>query len=90
MGRHLAWTEEAWSDYVYWQKQDKKTLRRINKLLSDVLRTPFEGIGKPESLKENLSGFWSRRIDDTHRLVYAVSNSHITVIACRYHYGSKS
>ncbi len=89
MGRQLAWTDEAWSDYVYWQSQDKKTLKRINKLISDVIRSPFEGIGKPESLKENLSDFWSRRIDDTHRFVYAVSNSHITVIACRYHYGSK-
>lgn len=89
MGRQLAWTDEAWSDYVYWQSQDKKTLKRINKLISDAIRSPFEGIGKPESLKENLSDFWSRRIDDTHRFVYAVSNSHITVIACRYHYGSK-
>ncbi len=88
MGRQLAWTDEAWSDYVYWQSQDKKTLKRINKLISDAIRSPFEGIGKPESLKENLSDFWSRRIDDTHRFVYAVSNSHITVIACRYHYGS--
>ena len=86
MSRHLAWTEAAWSDYVYWQSQDKKTLKRINKLVNDVLRTPFEGIGKPESLKENLSGFWSRRINDTHRLVYAVSDNHITIIACRYHY----
>jgi len=89
VGRQLAWTDEAWSDYVYWQSQDKKTLKRINKLISDAIRSPFEGIGKPESLKENLSDFWSRRIDDTHRFVYAVSNSHITVIACRYHYGSK-
>ncbi|OAI06078.1 addiction module protein [Methylomonas methanica] len=86
MTRLLAWTEAAWSDYLYWQRQDKKTRIRINKLISKVLRTPFEGIGKPEALKENLAGFWSRRIDDTHRLVYAVSDSHITVIACRYHY----
>jgi len=87
MSRILAWTEIAWSDYLYWQSQDKKTLKRINKLILEVLRTPFEGIGKPEPLKENLSGFWSRRIDDTHRLVYAVTNTHVTVIACRYHYG---
>lgn len=86
MSRHLAWTEAAWSDYVYFQSQDRKTLKRINKLISDVLRSPFEGIGKPEPLRENLSGFWSRRIDDANRLVYAVSDSHITVIACRYHY----
>ncbi|MDT4288835.1 Txe/YoeB family addiction module toxin [Methylomonas sp. MO1] len=86
MTRLLGWTEAAWSDYLYWQGQDKKTLIRINKLITEVLRTPFEGIGKPEALKENLAGFWSRRINDTHRLVYAVSDSHITVIACRYHY----
>lgn len=86
MTKLLAWTEAAWSDYLYWQGQDKKTLIRINKLITEVLRTPFEGIGKPEALKENLTGFWSRRIDDTNRLVYAVSDSHIIVIACRYHY----
>ena len=84
--RLLLWTDEAWSDYVYWQGQDKKTLKRINKLISDSKRTPFEGIGKPESLKENLSGFWSRRIDDTNRLVYAVDNTSLTIISCRYHY----
>ena len=89
MSRCLAWTDEAWSDYVYWQGQDKKTLKRINKLISNVKRTPFEGVGKPEPLKENLSGFWSRRIDDTHRLVYAITETHITIIACRYHYNQK-
>lgn len=86
MTRILAWTELAWSDYVYWQSQDKKTLKRINRLLTDTMRHPFVGIGKPEALKENLSGFWSRRIDDTNRLVYAVDDSYVTVIACRYHY----
>lgn len=86
MSKNLAWTEAGWSDYVYWQSQDKKTLRRINKLIDNTIRTPFEGIGKPERLKENLSGFWSRRIDDTHRLVYAVNDTYITIIACRYHY----
>lgn len=86
MTRLLAWTEDSWSDYVYWQGQDKKTLRRINKLITDTKRSPFEGIGKPEHLKENLSGFWSRRIDESNRLVYAVSDSHTTVISCRYHY----
>jgi len=86
MSRHLAWTAAAWADYIYWQGQDKKTLKRINKLISNTLRTPFEGIGKPESLKENLSGFWSRRIDDSHRLVYAVTDTHITIIVCKYHY----
>ena len=83
----LSWTKEAWSDYLYWQTQDRKTLKRINKLIIDSQRSPFEGIGKPEPLKENLSGFWSRRIDDTHRLVYAVDENQITIIACRYHYG---
>ena len=86
MSRLLAWTDAAWKDYVYWQSQDKKTLKRINKLIEDTKRTPFEGIGKPEPLKENLSCFWSRRIDDTNRLVYAVDDKHITVISCRYHY----
>ncbi|NJM67008.1 MAG: Txe/YoeB family addiction module toxin [Acaryochloris sp. RU_4_1] len=86
MTRKLVWTEQAWSDYLYWQGQDKKTLKRINKLIEAVLRSPFEGIGKPEPLKENLSGFWSRRIDDTHRLIYAVEDQYLTIIACRYHY----
>ena len=86
MIRLLAWTDDAWSDYVYWQGQDKKTLKRINKLITDTKRSPFEGIGKPEPLKENLSGFWSRRVDESNRLVYAVNDSHITVISCRYHY----
>jgi len=84
--RLLCWTDESWRDYVYWQSQDKKTLKRINKLISDVKRSPFEGIGKPEPLKENLSGFWSRRIDESNRLVYVVEESSITIISCRYHY----
>ena len=82
----LAWTKEAWSDYVYWQGQDKKTIRRINRLIIDAQRSPYEGIGKPESLKENLSGFWSRRIDEANRLVYVVDNKQLTIISCRYHY----
>ena len=86
MTRLLAWTDDAWSDYAYWQGQDKKTLKRINKLIADTKRSPFDGIGKPEPLKENLSGFWSRRIDESNRVVYAVNDSHITVISCRYHY----
>jgi len=77
---------QSWSDYLYWQTQDNKTLKRINKLITDVKRSPFEGIGKPEPLKENLSGFWSRRIEDTNRLVYAVDEEAITIISCRYHY----
>lgn len=82
----LAWTNEAWKDYEYWQTQDKKTLKRINKLIKDTMRTPFDGIGKPEPLKENLSGFWARRIDDTNRLVYACDKNTLTIISCRYHY----
>ena len=82
----LAWTHEAWSDYLYWQGQDRKTLKRINKLIADTQRSPFNGIGKPEPLKENLAGFWSRRIDETNRLVYAVNNTQLTIISCRYHY----
>ena len=84
--RLLTWTDEASSGYLYWQTQDKKTLKRINNLIAYVKRSPFEGIGKPEALKENLSGFWSRRIDDINRLVYAVDDDAITIISCRYHY----
>jgi toxin YoeB len=83
---NIMWTAEAWDDYVYWQGQDKKTLRRINQLIKDVQRSPFEGIGKPEPLKENLTGFWSRRIDETNRLVYEVDGTQINIISCRYHY----
>lgn len=82
----VAWTSEAWSDYLYWQGQDKKTLIRINRLIKDISRSPYTGIGKPEMLKANLSGFWSRRIDDTHRLVYIVDDTRLTIISCRYHY----
>ena len=84
--RILAWTDEAWDSYVYWQSQDKKTLKRINRLIKATKSNPFEGIGKPEPLKENLSGFWSRRIDDTNRLVYAVDDKYLTIISCRFHY----
>lgn len=84
--RKLAWTDEAWDSYIYWQTQDKKTLKRINRLIKATKSTPFEGIGKPEPLKENLAGFWSRRIDDTNRLVYAVDDNYLTIISCRYHY----
>ncbi|WP_348548376.1 Txe/YoeB family addiction module toxin [Psychrobacter sp. KFRI-CH2-11] len=86
MNEQLAWTDAAWKDYLYWQTQDKKTLKRINKLITECKRSPFEGIGKPEPLKENLSGFWSRRIDDSNRLVYAVDDNYLTIISCRYHY----
>ncbi len=82
----LAWTKDAWVDYIYWQSQEKKTIKRINKLLLDTLRSPFKGIGKPEPLRENLSGFWSRRIDEANRLVYVVDENRLTIISCRYHY----
>ena len=84
--RKLAWEKNGWDDYLYWQSQDRKTLKRINKLIDSVLKTPFQGIGKPEPLKENLSGYWSRRINETDRLVYKVSDNYIVVISCRYHY----
>jgi toxin YoeB len=86
VSRKLAWTDEAWESYLYWQTQDRKTLKRINKLIEATLREPFEGIGKPEGLRENLSGFWSRRIDETNRLVYAVDDDYLTIISCRFHY----
>jgi len=84
--RNISWTPTGWDDYVFWQTEDKKTLKRINKLLDSTVRTPFEGIGKPEALVANLAGYWSRRIDDANRLVYAVDDNQITVIQCRYHY----
>jgi toxin YoeB len=84
--QQVAFTHAAWQDYVWWQTQDKKTLKRINLLIEATLRDPFDGIGKPEALKENLSAFWSRRIDGANRLVYAVEATRIVVIACRYRY----
>ncbi len=87
MTERLTWTVAAWADYLWWQQQDRKTLRRINLLIQDTLRSPFAGLGKPEPLRENLSGFWSRRIDDTNRLVYTVADGQLVIIACRYHYG---
>lgn len=86
MIRVLSFTPSAWKDYQYWQGQDRKTLKRINLLINASIREPFEGIGKPEPLLGNLSGFWSRRIDDKHRLVYAVTEADFTVLACRGHY----
>jgi toxin YoeB len=84
--RNTNFTDDGWEDYIYWQSHDKKTLKRINLLIEAAQRAPFEGIGKPEPLKENLSGFWSRRIDDTNRLVYEVTDKEITIVSCRYHY----
>lgn len=85
--RALAWTTEGWEDYLYWQTQDRKTLRRINQLIADVLRdSPFEGIGKHEQLKHALAGAWSRRIDEANRLVYIADDTHVTILQARYHY----
>ena len=79
-------TEDAWSDYLYWQTQDKKMLKRINQLLQDIERNVYSGLGKPEPLRGNLSGFWSRRIDDEHRIVYRISEDRVEIIQCRGHY----
>ncbi len=78
--------DESWEDYLYWQKTDKKKLNRINELLKDISRTPFQGIGKPEPFKYKYSGFWSRRIDDEHRLIYQVKDDKILIAKCRFHY----
>lgn len=84
--RTLKFTDEGWDSYVYWQTQDRKTLKRINDLVKDVQRDPFAGIGKPEPLKHGLSGCWSRRIDESNRFVYLVDDVELIVISCRYHY----
>lgn len=84
--KKLQWDFDAWNEYLYWQTQDKKILRRINQLLKDIRRNPFEGIGKPEPLRGNLAGFWSRRIDSEHRLAYAVEEETVLIFSCRGHY----
>jgi len=85
--RNLAWTAEGWEDYLYWQGQDRKTLKRINMLIDNILRDdPFEGMGKPEPLKHALAGAWSRRIDEANRLVYLVMDEYVIVLQARYHY----
>lgn len=80
------WFHEAWEDYLYWQRQDQKTLKRINNLVKSIERGIFEGIGKPEPLKGELSGFWSRRIDEKNRLVYRISGEVLEILSCRGHY----
>lgn len=82
----LLWEETAWADYCYRQSQDKKTLKRINTIIKDIMRDSFSGIGKPEPLKSNLSGWWSRRIDEVNRIVYKVSGDSIIIASCRGHY----
>lgn len=82
----LTWTTQSWNDYIYWQQTDKAKVKRINELIKNTIRTPFEGIGNPEPLKHELQGYWSRRIDSEHRLVYTIDNDSLLIIACRYHY----
>lgn len=82
----ITWTSTAWNDYLYWQTTDKKKLKRINQLVKETLRDPFNGIGNPEPLKHDLKGFWSRRIDGVHRLVYSFEEDTLIIVACRYHY----
>ena len=83
---NIMFTEKAWEDYCYWQTQDKKTLKRINQILKDIKRNSYTGIGKPEPLKNELGGYWSRRIDDTNRIVYKVTNEQIEIVQCKGHY----
>lgn len=83
----LVWDENAWDDYLWWQAQDRRVLRRANTLLRDIARNGNEGVGKPEALKHNFAGFWSRRVTDEHRLVYKVVGDEVRIAACRYHYG---
>lgn len=83
---NLLFTDDAWEDYLYWQQTNKKILNKVNKLIHDIRRTPFEGIGKPEPLRYQLQGCWSRRINDEHRIVYEVVEDTVRIIACRYHY----
>ncbi|MCU0493350.1 MAG: Txe/YoeB family addiction module toxin [Chloroflexaceae bacterium] len=82
----ICWAPTAWEDYLWWQEHDKRVLKRINLLIRDIQRSPFDGLGKPEPLKANLSGYWSRRITNEHRLVYTVTDEMMIIIACRYHY----
>lgn len=83
---NILFTDDAWEDYLYWQQTDKQTLKKINQLLKEIQRTPFTGIGKPEPLKHQLQGCWSRRIDSEHRLVYEITDNTLQVIGCRFHY----
>ncbi|TEB08178.1 Toxin RelK [Pelotomaculum schinkii] len=89
MSKSLTFAQNAWEDYLYWQTQDKKTLRRINQLLQDIQRNNFEGIGKPEPLKGDKTGLWSRRIDETNRILYRVTDTTIEIVQCHTHYGDK-
>lgn len=83
---NVLFTDEAWEDYLYWQQYDKKLVKKINSLIKEIKRTPFEGTGKPEPLKHELQGCWSRRVNQEHRIVYEVFDEQINIIACRFHY----
>ena len=89
MSRSITFSQNAWEDYLYWQMQDKRTLRRINQLLKDIQRSSFEGLGKPEPLKGDKSRLWGRRIDDTNRILYRVTDATIEIVQCRSPYGDK-
>ena len=82
----LIFVDESWEDYLYWQKNDKKLVKRINSLIKDISKSPFSGIGKPEPLKHKYKGYWSRRINDEHRLIYRAQNDEIWIVKCRFHY----
>jgi len=82
----LIFSQKAWEDYLYWQQTDKQLVKKINQLIKDISRNPFDGLGKPEPLKHELSGFWSRRITDEHRLVYEVYENAVGIVSCRFHY----
>ena len=84
--KRIQWDFDAWNDYLYWQQHDKQILKRINQLIKDISRSPFEGVGKPEPLKGNLSGLWSRRIDEKHRLIYLVEENAVLIFSCKGHY----
>jgi toxin YoeB len=83
---NLTFAEEAWADYIYWQREDKRMLKKINELIKDIKRMPFEGIGNPELLKHDWAGYWSRRINQEHRLVYKIKDNSVLIAQCRYHY----
>ena len=83
---NISWTDKSWEEYLNWQIQDKKVLKKINSLIKDIKRDPYDGIGKPEQLKHELSGCWSRKITDEHRLIYEVYEFYVIIISCRYHY----
>jgi toxin YoeB len=84
---NISFDEDAWQDYLYWQRTDRETLKKIHRLIGECVRTPFSGSGKPEALKHQLAGWWSRRIDDEHRLVYRVKGDDLQILQCRWHYG---